>query len=69
MTRYVLTRPQLNVTVSYSSIPQTSGGLLVSVPADQARGLLSALNDAGEAGARVIGCARPLDGAAQIVFA
>jgi selenide,water dikinase len=49
--------------------PQTSGGLLVSVPADQARGLLSALNDAGEAGARVIGCARPLDGAAQIVFA
>ena len=49
--------------------PQTSGGLLVSVPADQAPGLLSALNDAGEAGARVIGTARPLDGAAQIVFA
>ena len=49
--------------------PQTSGGLLVSVPADQAHGLLSALNDAGEAGARVIGSARPLDGAAQIVFA
>lgn len=49
--------------------PQTSGGLLVSVPADQARGLLSALNDAGETGARVIGSVRPLEGAAQIVFA
>ena len=49
--------------------PQTSGGLLVSVPADQARGLLSALHDAGEAGARVIGSASPLDDDAQIVFA
>ena len=48
--------------------PQTSGGLLVSVPAAQSRSLLTALHDAGEGRARIIGSARPLDGSAQIIF-
>lgn len=49
--------------------PQTSGGLLVSVPPDQGRSLLTALHDAGEGEARIIGSAKPLDGSAQIIFA
>ncbi len=49
--------------------PQTSGGLLVSVPPDQGRSLLAGLHDAGEGAARIIGAAKPLDGSAQIIFA
>lgn len=49
--------------------PQTSGGLLVSVPPDQGRSLLTALHDAGEEAARIIGFAKPLDGSAHIIFA
>ena len=49
--------------------PQTSGGLLVSVPHDQGRSLLAGLHDAGEGAARIIGAAKPLDGSAQIIFA
>ncbi|MDE3259521.1 MAG: selenide, water dikinase SelD [Gemmatimonadota bacterium] len=49
--------------------PQTSGGLLVSVSPDQGRNLLTALHDAGERWARIIGSAKPLDGSAQIIFA
>ena len=49
--------------------PQTSGGLLVSVPPDQGRSLLAALHDAGEDRARIIGSVRPLDDNAHIVFA
>ena len=48
--------------------PQTSGGLLVSVSPDQGQTLLTALHDAGERSARIIGSAKPLDGSAQIVF-
>ena len=48
--------------------PQTSGGLLVSVSPDQARNLLTALHDAGEGWARIIGSAKPLDGSARIIF-
>ena len=48
--------------------PQTSGGLLVSVSPDQGRNLLTALHDAGERWARIIGSAKPLDGSAQIIF-
>ena len=48
--------------------PQTSGGLLVSVSPDQGRTLLTALHDAGERSARIIGSAKPLDGSAQIIF-
>lgn len=48
--------------------PQTSGGLLVSVPPDQGRSLLTALHDAGEGQARIIGSAKPLDGSAQIII-
>ena len=49
--------------------PQTSGGLLVSVSPDQGRDLLTALHDAGERWARIIGSAKPLDGSAEIIFA
>ncbi len=49
--------------------PQTSGGLLVSVSPDQGRTLLTALHDAGERWARIIGSAKPLDGSPQIIFA
>ena len=49
--------------------PQTSGGLLVSVPPDQGRSLLTALHDAGEGRARIIGAAKPQVGSAQIIFA
>ena len=49
--------------------PQTSGGLLVSVPPDQGHSLLAALHDAGEGRARIIGSVRPLDDNAQILFA
>ena len=49
--------------------PQTSGGLLVSVPADQGRRLLTALHDAGESRARIIGSVRRADDDARIVFA
>lgn len=48
--------------------PQTSGGLLVSVPPDQGRSLLASLHDAGEGAARIIGAVKPLDGSAQIIF-
>ena len=49
--------------------PQTSGGLLVSVSPDEGRNLLTALHDAGERWARIIGSAKPLDGSVQIIFA
>ena len=49
--------------------PQTSGGLLVSVSPDHGRNLLTALHDAGERWARIIGSAKPLDGSAEIIFA
>lgn len=49
--------------------PQTSGGLLVSVSPDQGRNLLTALHDAGEGWARIIGSAKPLEESAQIIFA
>lgn len=49
--------------------PQTSGGLLVSVPPDQGRSLLTALHDAGEGRARIIGAAKPQVGSTQIIFA
>ncbi len=48
--------------------PQTSGGLLVSVPPHQGRSLLAALHDAGEEAARIIGSVKPLDGNTQIIF-
>ncbi|MCY4526207.1 MAG: selenide, water dikinase SelD, partial [Anaerolineaceae bacterium] len=45
--------------------PQTSGGLLMAVPAERARGLLHALLEAGEA-ARLIGSVVPGSGRVRI---
>lgn len=46
--------------------PQTSGGLLISVPAQQADGLTGALQDAGIADAAQIG--EVIDGPEEIIF-
>ena len=39
--------------------PQTSGGLLLGIPAERAEALLRALRAAGDAAAAVIGRSRP----------
>lgn len=49
--------------------PQTSGGLLASVAAEQAEEALSALHQAGVAQARRIGTVEPYDGRHFLVFA
>jgi len=48
--------------------PQTSGGLLVSVPPSQSRALLMALHDAGVEKARVIGSVKGLAQLDYLVF-
>ncbi len=48
--------------------PQTSGGLLASVPAGQGSDLLAALRDAGMEQARIIGEVKPLEGSNHLVF-
>ena len=48
--------------------PQTSGGLLAALPADQAPALLTALHTAGVADARIIGDALPLEGSTYLIF-
>ncbi len=48
--------------------PQTSGGLLAAVPADQAADLVSALNDAGLASACRIGRVTPFDDKLSLIF-
>ena len=49
--------------------PQTSGGLLVAVPAAQGRAVVSALRDAGVAAACQVGRVEPQDGETHLVFA
>ncbi len=49
--------------------PQTSGGLLASVPEDQGEELLRALRDAGVERAQIIGGAKPLVEADYLVLA
>jgi len=48
--------------------PQTSGGLLLSVPASQGDALLRALQEAGVRRATLIGEVKPLTDAAHLVF-
>lgn len=48
--------------------PQTSGGLLAALPADQAQDLVEALHAAGVAASCIIGEALPLDGETYLVF-
>ena len=48
--------------------PQTSGGLLVSVPADEADEAVAALREAGVASAGRIGSVEPYDGRWHLVF-
>jgi selenide,water dikinase len=48
--------------------PQTSGGLLVALPADEAEPALAALHAAGVAHARRIGRVEPYDGRHRLVF-
>ena len=58
--------PELHRQIVYD--PQTSGGLLVSVPAQQGVPLLKALHQAGVKDARTIGRINPLKGEAYLVF-
>ena len=48
--------------------PQTSGGLLVSIPDEAARGLIAALHGAGITEARIIGSVDPPDGPIHLRF-
>jgi len=48
--------------------PQTSGGLLVAVPAAQGEAALGALHAAGVEAARLIGVVRPWEGGKHLVF-
>jgi selenide,water dikinase len=48
--------------------PQTSGGLLASLPANQAPDLISALEKAGAPAAALIGEVHPFNGATHLIF-
>jgi selenide,water dikinase len=48
--------------------PQTSGGLLVSVSADQAQAVLGAMRDGGVEDAQIIGVVKPLEATIHLVF-
>lgn len=48
--------------------PQTSGGLMVAVPAEQGDSLLGALQEGGVAQARVIGSVRSLEDSTYLLF-
>ena len=48
--------------------PQTSGGLLAALPADQAPALLTALHTAGVADASIIGEVLPQEGSTYLIF-
>jgi selenide,water dikinase len=48
--------------------PQTSGGLLAALPADQAPDLISALQNAGTPAAALVGEVQPLSGATHLIF-
>ena len=48
--------------------PQTSGGLLAALPADQAPDLIGALQNAGTPAAALVGEVQPLSGANHLIF-
>lgn len=48
--------------------PQTSGGLLAAVPADDGGEVLAALRQAGVAGVRAIGRVESFDGEHRLIF-
>ena len=48
--------------------PQTSGGLLMSVPASQSESLLTALHNRGVTSARIIGGVKPFAEPNHLVF-
>jgi selenide,water dikinase len=48
--------------------PQTSGGLLAALPADQASDLIGALQNAGTPAAALVGEVQPLSGATHLIF-
>jgi selenide,water dikinase len=49
--------------------PQTSGGLLAALPAEQAEEAVAALATAGVTQARRIGAVAPFDGSYSLIFA
>ncbi len=58
--------PQWQEQILYD--PQTSGGLLVALPAEQARELVAALKQSDVPAAVAVGDVRPLDGTTHLIF-
>jgi selenide, water dikinase len=65
-TRFARPRPEWHQQIIYD--PQTSGGLLVALPADQAPGLIRMLEQARGPSAALIGHALPLEGTTYLIF-
>ena len=65
-TRFDKPYPQWHQQIVYD--PQTSGGLLIALPAGQQTDLLRALKQAGTPAATVIGQVLPLEGATHLIF-
>jgi selenide,water dikinase len=59
--------PERHLEIVYD--PQTSGGLLAALPAEQAPALVNSLHEAGVPAAAIIGGVEPLDGPIRLVFA
>ncbi len=66
VTRFDRSLPSWHQEIFYD--PQTSGGLLASVPADDAVELLEALQEAGIADVKIIGRVEPFDGTHRLIF-
>ena len=64
--RFDGTQPEWHRQIVYD--PQTSGGLMAALPADQAPDLIAALHAAGVTAARIIGDALPLEGETYLIF-
>jgi selenide,water dikinase len=65
-TRFERHYPDWHTQIIYD--PQTSGGLLAALPADQAHNLIRALEKAGAPAAAIIGEVQPLSGATHLIF-
>ena len=65
-THFAASYPNWHEQIIYD--PQTSGGLLASLPANQAPDLIDALEKAGTPAAALVGEVHPFDGATHLIF-
>jgi selenide, water dikinase len=65
-THFTTSYPHWHEQIIYD--PQTSGGLLASLPADQAPDLISALEETGAPASALIGETHPFNGATHLIF-